>query len=148
MILCVDDDMTFSPTDAQRLVDLARAAQWPTSAIAVKQDGALAMRPATAEHTGERPYWYTGLACMAIPRAELARVALELDGAPKLSGIRQWCQTGEHPFFPGEWVGEDLWFCSHWGGVEVAPIGFGHLKWIPLVPEDATIAAVLGTSEN
>lgn len=150
-VLCVDDDMVFPPAAAQRLVDLSRAAAWPVSAIAVKQDGGLAAWPAAAQDLKEpqRKLWFTGLAFMAVPRRALVEVAEELDqDAEKLEGIRQWCLTGEHPFFPGRWTGEDAWFCSHFGGVELAPIAVGHLKWIALWPEDATVAAVTGTGQN
>lgn len=161
-VLCIDDDMVFKREDAQRLVDLSRAARWPTSAIALTKDGMIAGRPA-AEPPPEqvtlidpqgrparrRQLWYTGLAFMAVPRAALVEVAAGLDEeAPRLDGIRPWCLTGEHPFFPEQWTGEDVWFCSHFGGVELAPIGVGHLKWIPLWPDEATIAAVSGTSGN
>lgn len=157
-LLCIDDDMVFSPADAQRLVDLSRAARWPVSAVAVTKEGVLAARPVPPwilkleRDLGapERRLWFTGLAFMAVPRGTLACAARDLDESemPKLDGIRQWCMTGEHPGCPGQWMGEDFWFCSHFGGVELAPIGVGHLKWMPLVPDEKSIAAILGTGEN
>lgn len=145
-VLCIDDDMVFSADDAHRLCELARASGVPTSALAVTAGGLLAASPLPpgkfSALAQPRQRWLTGLAFMAIPRAALEDVAERLDAL--LMGnrfpVRQWCRSGEHPAFPGHWTREDHWFCCHFGGVEIAPIGVGHLKRIPLRPEDATIA--------
>lgn len=148
-LLCIDDDMVFSRENAQRVVDRSRVANWPVSAVAVTRDGVLAAVPVPPMPSQPRKLWYTGLAFMAVPRQLLVTVGNVLEARKeRLDGIRPWCLTGEHPFFPGRWTGEDFWFCAHFGGVELAPIGVGHLKWMPLVPDETSIAAILGTGEN
>jgi hypothetical protein len=40
------------------------------------------------------------------------------------------------------WTSEDLWFCLQFHGVLLAPVGFGHLKWVPLWPEEAVLRQI------
>lgn len=134
VVLLLDDDMLFRREDVQRLVDLARSTQHPQSAIYLKAEADRAVIAARLRETPiklPRPRWYTGLGCLAVPRSALERVAPTL---PIVGGIREWAQTGKHPDFPGEWVGEDFWFCALFGGVEMAPIAAGHSKPVELVP--------------
>lgn len=132
-VLCLDDDMTFDVAAVARLVELSRRTGELVSGAAVTRDGVLAARP---WNDGR---WLTGLACMAIPRARLDALAAELE---PVGTIRPWCLTGAHPEIPGEWVGEDLWFCLRFGGALLAPVAIGHLKFMPLVPDEDTLARI------
>lgn len=118
VLLCIDDDMIFEPSDAQRLVDMARSSGRPVAARAVNSHGELAARPHGA--------WYvTGLAFIAFPKQRFVELG---QGLPRLGGIREWCHTGRHPEFPDQWIGEDYWLCAAFGGVALAPFGVGHMK--------------------
>lgn len=127
--LFLDDDMVAAKTsDLQRLVDTARATGHPRSARYVTASGALAGHPYPGSNR-----WGFGLGCMAVPRACLERVAPTL---PTLAGDRLWCQVGAHPTWPDAYVGEDLWWCAHFGGVDLDPIiSVGHLKTVALFPK-------------
>lgn len=136
MVLAIDDDMVFSPSDAQRLVDIARNNGHPTSARYCTRSGAtagtkLAPGEAGASLVAVRDRWAFGLGFMAIPRASLERIAPTL---PRVAELRMWAQNGAHPLWPGKWISEDIWFCTHFGGVELAPIDVGHLKTVALYP--------------
>lgn len=135
-VLCVDDDMVFTPKDVHTLVDLSRARGELVSAAAVSQAGVLAARPWEPLILGPRKKWLTGLALMAIPLDRLRFVSSKV---PVIGGIRAWCQTGAHPRIANEWIGEDLWFCLHFDGVELAPISIGHMKWMSIRPDEATL---------
>lgn len=139
-LLCIDDDMLFSPTNAQRLVDLARSAGEPTSASYVMRSGKLCGRKLTnieqarlkgASLVLSEPRWMTGLGFMAVPRSALERIAPKL---PRLAELRLWCESGAHPAFPDGWLSEDFWFCLHFGGVRLSSIEVGHLKTVALYP--------------
>jgi hypothetical protein len=125
VLLCIDDDMIFTPEDAQRLVDQARAEGEPVAARAVNSNGELAARPWQGN-------WVTGLAFIAIPRTRFVELGKVL---PRLGGIREWCHTGRHPDFPDQWIGEDYWLCAALGGVQLSPIGVGHMKPAILRPK-------------
>lgn len=136
MVLAVDDDMVFSAVDAQRLCDAARLARHPTSARYCTRSGATAgtkLEPGKngAPLTAIQERWAFGLGFMAIPRVSLERVAPTL---PRVAELRMWAQNGAHPLWPGKWISEDIWFCTHFGGVELAPIDVGHLKTVVLYP--------------
>lgn len=136
MVLAVDDDMVFSASDAERLVSIARASGHPTSARYCTRSGATAGTPLAPGQGGAslvtlRERWAFGLGFMAIPRAALERVAPTL---PRVAELRMWAQNGAHPAWPGKWISEDIWFCTHFGGVELAPIDVGHLKTVVLYP--------------
>lgn len=147
-VLLVDDDMVFSAEDCAGVVGMSRQLGVPVSALACSADGKLNVKPYEAERlvrlgppAASIQLWLTGLAFMAVPRALLE---LKADDMPKLSGVRQWTGTGEHPAFPGEWTREDFWFCLNMGGVVVAPIGVGHIKPRVLRPDAMSIAHVQG----
>lgn len=127
--LFVDDDMVFTPTDAKRLVDASLASDHPRSARYVTESGALAGAP----YPTRSDRWGFGLGFMAVPRARLVEASGKL---PRLADMRLWCQVGEHPIWgPEKWVGEDLWWCAHFGGVDLDPyISVGHLKTMALYP--------------
>lgn len=140
-VLCIDDDMVFEPKDAFDLVRMSRLEKSIVSACAVTAEGRLAARQMANGR------WLTGLAFTAVP-LELLRSAVQYrrDEPPALlrsevGGIRPWCLTGPHPDLPGEWVGEDWWFCLHFGGVLLAPLGVGHVKPVALYPEQSVVLA-------
>lgn len=137
-VLCIDDDMVFSPDDARAIVRESRIRKHPVSGVAMTQDGALAARRMPL-FLGTEQRWLTGLAFMAVPLADLRRVAASLTRVGK---TRPWALTGAHSRMPGEWIGEDFWFCLHFDGVILSPIPIGHLKQIPLFPDDATLESV------
>lgn len=128
-VLCVDGDVTFAPKQARAAVLVSIEQRAPVAAPYVLRDGAWCCRP------WREGRWLAGLGFLAVPRALLEQRAAEL--AP-LGGIRPWCLTGEHPELPGEWTGEDFWFCLHWGGAVVLPSPVGHVKPVPLVPSLAS----------
>jgi hypothetical protein len=160
-VLCLDDDMVFQPPAALELVAISRRLNEPVSGVALTENGVISAMPwrPNSFTLSDRPRWLTGLACMAVPIERLRKLAKQLDdaregrtlGAPAPSmahwasasafppGIRRWCDSGEHPERPGEWTSEDLWFCLQFAGVLLAGVGFGHLKWVPLYPEDAVL---------
>jgi len=136
MVLAVDDDMVFTAGDAKRLVDIARGSGHPTTARYCTRSGATAGTPLKPGEGGAslvavRERWAFGLGFMAIPRASLEKVAPSL---PRVAELRMWAQNGAHPLWPGKWISEDIWFCTHFGGVEMAPIDVGHLKTVVLYP--------------
>lgn len=138
-VLCLDDDMVFEKKQIVGLVELSRTRGEPVSAVALSQAGIVAARPHEPRVTRVRKRWLTGMSCMAIPLARLRAVAAELR---TVGGVREWCLTGEHPRLPGEWIGEDMWFCLHFDGVELAPIGVGHLKQTAIWPDEATLRQI------
>lgn len=137
-VLCIDDDMVFPAQAATDLVRDSRLRAHPVSGVAMTQDGSLAARQLPV-WLGTEPRWLTGLAFMAVPLAALRKVGGELELVGK---TRPWCLTGGHARMPGEWIGEDFWFCLHFGGVILSPIPVGHLKQLPLWPDDETLTAV------
>jgi hypothetical protein len=140
-VLCIDDDMVFEPEQARAVVELSRRKGELVSGICMSSGGVLCARPGAVQGADGATRWLTGFGFLAVPRSELVRVAPAL---PVLGGLRVWCQTGEHPHFPGEWIGEDLWFSSHFGGALMAPLPIGHLKTQELRPNAEQVRAVMG----
>src|SRR5262245_29256230 len=128
-ILCVDDDMVFEISDATRIIEHSRRLNEPVSACAVTGDA----RPAAVAYKDKT---LTGLAFMAIPVERLRNAQMKL--LPLRSGSRTitpWCLTGERPELPGVWLGEDYWFCLHFGGVQLdSNTRVGHIKPQVLYP--------------
>lgn len=137
-ILALDDDMVVEPKGIQTLVDHSRETQHCCSAVAINAEGKLCARPLPqlVLVPGNPTLWLTGLACMAIPRTRMAKIQERL---PITAGIHEWCRTGSHPDFPDEWVPNDFWFCHHWGGVLLLPVGVGHLKQMTMWPDERMI---------
>jgi hypothetical protein len=154
-VLCLDDDMVFPPAAALELVAISRRLNEPVSGVALTENGVISAMPwkPNGFTVTDRPRWLTGLACMALPLERLRQLARQLDdaregrrlGGPEQGqarfppGLRRWCDSGEHPARVGEWTSEDLWFCLQWHGVLLAGVGFGHLKRVPLYPEEAVL---------
>lgn len=141
-ILAIDDDMLFKAKDVVDLVEHSRTTGELCTGIALASDGKLCARPVKQMVLvpGAPLRWMTGIFCMAIPRIRLARVAPTL---PVVGGIREWCQTGNHPAFPNEWFPEDFWFCHHFGGVVLLPIPIGHLKPMPIWPDERMLREIM-----
>jgi hypothetical protein len=139
-VLCVDDDMIFEPEQAKAVVELSRREAALVSGIALSTAEILCARPLPKRIIGSQQKWVSGFGFLAVPVAELVRVAPRL---PVCGGLRVWCQTGEHPEYPGEWIGEDFWFCSHFGGVIMAPIAVGHQKPLELRATREQVHAVM-----
>jgi hypothetical protein len=133
MLLCVDDDIVFTPQHAETLIAEARKRQHPVSGrYATIERNVAAMRP-----PGGGMY-YTGLGFLAIPRAPFMLVAEQLDSNEmgRIGKVRTWCRTGEVAAFPGAWSPEDLWFCNHFGGVYLSEtVVVGHLKTFAIAPK-------------
>jgi hypothetical protein len=144
-VLCIDDDMVFSPEDAAGVVRLSRELGECVSALACSEKGVLNVRPFPGELSQHHPrhvpkqLWLTGLAFMAVPRRVLEALEPTL---PKAGGTRLWTGTGLHPSLPDEWTREDFWFCLSVGGVVSAPLAVGHLKPQVLKPDPASVARV------
>ncbi len=131
VVLMVDDDMVWTVEQAQQVADRCRATQRPCSACYAMKDGRMA-----AYHDGK--IWQTGLGFLAIPRQLLldmyvtSRLFKAADGRP----VREFTKSGvEGNDQEGEWKGEDFWLTRRMGGVELLPIGVGHIKQIVLYPQ-------------
>ena len=89
-----------------------------------------------AHHDGKM--WQTGLGFVAIPR----RVLLDMYVASRLfrsadeRPVREFTRSGvEGTDQEGEWKGEDFWLTRRMGGVDLLPIGVGHIKQVVLYPQ-------------
>lgn len=126
-ILCIDDDMVFNAHQALSLVNEALAEKYPVSGRYAKHNGDLAHKTVNGGKT-----WFGGLGFLAIPVEPFISLG---DRLPTIGQYRAWCRTGElFPEFPGEWKGEDDWFCSHFQrdgqrGIKLSSdIIVGHVK--------------------
>lgn len=143
-LLMVDDDMVFTLEQAQTLVDHSRATGVPASAMYATTLGTLAAaRFKTMQHDAGGPQrWLTGLGLIAIP----AHALLELERDSETFSFTT--DQKKHTAFTwskaerGEWWSEDFTLCRRLGGVHLLPVGVGHLKTIPLYPDESTIAAI------
>lgn len=141
-ILLIDDDMVFDAVSVEKLVSESRRTGEPCSGVAMTKDGKLCARPLRqlVITPGSPTRWLTGLGCLAVPRALLQRLRNRL---PSVAGITQWCRSGQHPDYPGEWFPNDFWFCHHFGGVLLLPVPFGHVKSMPIWPDERTLREVM-----
>lgn len=134
-VLMVDDDMLFTPEQAQELVTSTRETGVPASAMYATTEGRLA--------AGKLPgmdRWLTGLGLLAIPAAAL--LALEADSPPfpLSNGIfKAFTSSSCHD---GKWFSEDFELCLRLGGVHLLPMAVGHLKTIPIYPDDTTVEKI------
>jgi hypothetical protein len=141
-VLSIDDDMVFGAKDVNDLVGHSRVTAECCAGVALNHEGKLTARPLTplVVVPGSPVRWLTGLACMAIPRQRMKRIRPKLR---EVGGIPEWCQTGAHPDYPGEWLPEDFWFCHHFGGVVLLPVAIGHIKPMPLWPDDRMLREIV-----
>lgn len=138
--LMVDDDMQFEIEQAQELINHSRSHVVPASAVYATVQGTIAASP--MDHgLHARQLWKTGLGLLAVP----ASLVLALEKrAPKFeltNGIFT-AFTSSGPDGEGQWWSEDFTLCKALGGVHLLPIAVGHLKTIPLFPDDETIKAI------
>lgn len=159
--LLVDDDMLFEPKHAQRLVDHTRIFGRAASAMYATLYGTIAASRfsdyepddegtiAVLKASGVQPQrWVSGLGLLAIT----ARQVLELEAAlPKF--LFPDLSTAEHTHIEntaftqsgaknGEWWSEDYTLCERLGGVHLIPIAVGHLKTIPIYPDQETVRKI------
>lgn len=141
--LCIDDDMVFHVEDAEALVGASRESGDLVSGIYGTSKASAAL---TKWRNGR---WLTGMGFMAVPVARLREKEHELpmlaDNNPPVTA---WAQSGLHPAYGGRWTCEDYWFCLHWDGVRVAPVGVGHLKTIAIWPDEESIAAIVAGGDS
>jgi hypothetical protein len=142
--LLVDDDMVFSLDQARRLCAYAKLKPAVCSGIYATAIGELA---ASTQWSPFPDKWLTGLGFFAIPRAALLALA---DNSPAFQWrgqtLWQFTQSSLHIFGVDmnepRWIGEDYWLCVRFGGVDLLPLAIGHLKQIPLYPDEETVRRV------
>lgn len=139
IVLMVDDDMVFTVEDCEKLADHARETNVPASAMYATLAGTLAASRLRTP-SGDDQRWAVGLGLVAIPRELL--LALEANserflfmGEPQF-GFTWSAAAG------GIFWSEDYTLSRRLGGVHLLPLGVGHLKTIPVYPDEATIACV------
>ena len=134
-VLLLDDDVIFEPQSVLGLVEHSRLTGECCSGILITAGGQLCARPfhQLVLVPGAPSRWLTGLGCLAVPRARLRELKEKL---PVTAGITHWCRSGPHPDYPGEWFPNDFWFCHHFRGVLLFPLAFGHLKTVPIWPDE------------
>lgn len=139
VVLMVDDDMLFTVTDAEDLAEHARRTNVAASAMYATTLGTLAAtRLQTPE--GEPQRWAAGLGLLAIPGPLL----LELQDR---SEAFEFMNEPHHGFTwshaaNGNYWSEDYTLCRRLGGVHLLPIAVGHIKLVPLYPDEETIACI------
>lgn len=135
-VLMVDDDMLFSIDQAQALVQHSRETGVASSAMYATLSSTLA-----ATRIGGTDRWLTGLGLLAIPVGAL--LALERDSETfKMGGERVYTAFTWSGPEKEAWYSEDYRLCQRLGGVYMLPIAVGHLKVLPIYPDDETIAAI------
>lgn len=138
VILCVDDDMSFTTEQAQQLVEHARATKIPSSAVYCTEDGDLA-------GCRWRPFRHlVGLGFAAIPVQALRALADTL--TPVAFGdhttkVWPFAECKAHPEH-GVWMAEDYDLSAKLGGFQLLPIAVGHIKLVPLVPRPEDVKKV------
>lgn len=147
VVLMVDDDMEFTPEQVAELVEHARRTGTPASAMYATTMGTLAATRmkwepelGTRGARGWEQRWMVGLGLLAIPAARLHE--LELASAPFDCQEKQRRAFTSCQMFKGVWFSEDYMLCYRLGGVDLLPIAVGHLKTIPIYPDDVTVAKI------
>lgn len=145
VVVMMDDDM-IGPLDtvrelARRAIESGKAC----SGVYATQSGHLA---ATRwKEDGEqkrdsdgRMLWLVGLGILAIPRELLLTLD---DMRPKFTYrgkmLTAFCGTGAEN---GEWWPEDYQLSRALGGVRLEPLGFGHIKKMPIWPDGETLSCI------
>jgi len=134
-ILMVDDDMLFSIDQAQALVDRSRE-----TGVAASAMYATTMATVAAARIAGTDRWLTGLGLLAIPAGAL--LELERDSESFAVKDKRYTQFTWSKVDRGAWFSEDFTLCQRLGGVYLLPIAVGHLKVLPIYPDDETIAAI------
>lgn len=136
-LVMVDDDMVFTLETVNALVAHARSTGIAASAMYATTLGTLA----GSKWKGHEGRWLTGLGLLAVPMKEIDRLAavsprFKLYGPNELVAFT-WSTPDE-----GEWWSEDYTLCKRLGGVALLPVVAGHLKTIPLLPDDVTVERI------
>lgn len=141
MILMLDDDMLCTVDQAQTLVDHARETGVAASAMYATTIGTLAATKLPTPE-GEAQRWVAGLGTLAVPAALLLELERKSDPFTFSSDKKKYTAFTSSRAENGEWWSEDYTLCRRLGGVHLLPIGVGHLKTIPIYPDEETIAAI------
>jgi hypothetical protein len=147
-VLMIDDDMVFTPEQAEALVTHALSREVAASACYVLSDGRLA-----ATHlSGDR--WLTGLGFLAIPRSLLLAVASRATRFRAHRGSKDWVveftRSCADLVMDGEphWDPEDYRFTRQLGGCELLPIAVGHVKKRVLLPDHTKLSAFIAEEQG
>jgi hypothetical protein len=136
VVLMVDDDMEIDLETAQQVVSAARSTGVATSAAYATVVSRLA-----GTRWKERPdRWLVGLGCLAIPTPVL--LELEQESASfEMNGkaYSEFTWTGAEK---GVWVGEDYRLSQRLGGVNLLPLGVGHIKKWRIAPDQETLDGI------
>jgi hypothetical protein len=152
VVVMVDDDMVGPIAHVEQLVARALETERPCSAVYATQSGHLAATrwrtgpSKTVQRDGDgRSLWLVGLGVLAIPSGVL------LDTESTMPSFRwkdrvltAFCECGVRE---GEWWAEDYQLSANLGGVRLEPIGFGHIKKMPLWPDQETLDLIAGDQE-
>jgi len=138
VVLMVDDDMVWKVEQAKQLTEHCRNTKRPCSGCYVMKDGRMA-----AHHDGKM--WQVGLGFVAIPRQLLLDLYVTSRRFTGANGdpVREFTRSGVEGEWKGEWKGEDFWLTRRMGGVDLLPIGVGHIKPLVLYPQPETLAAFI-----
>jgi len=148
VVLMVDDDMVFTPQQADALCEIAIATVRPVSGIYSTADGRIAaMQLIPADGNSSDQLYVTGLGFLAIPAPHLHLLAAQSERtwhAGKTLVAFTWSapadseERARYKNF-GMWISEDYRLVSRLGGARLAKIGIGHQKTVPLYPDEETI---------
>jgi len=138
VIVMIDDDIAFTPAQAEQLVQCVRDTGYPVSGVYPTKLGGLA-------GTRWKPWRYlVGLGFAAVSVKRLRQLADTLRPTKYGSdGIEIWpfCTSGPN-YDVGRWFAEDYAFCALLDGFYLAPISVGHIKAVPLVADAADVQRV------
>lgn len=145
LVLMIDDDMLFEVAQAQEIAARVLETRHAASGVyaTMGKTTACTRDPALISelfgNVAARGEWLAGLGFLCIHRRRVLELAESSE--PFLwQGKPCWEFTKTH-VLPGSkrWWSEDYWLSVRLGGVEVLPMGIGHLKTIPIYPDDATL---------
>lgn len=145
VVLMVDDDMAFELADVAQIAAHVRSTGRAASGAYCMSDGRLA-----AHYVG--PSWSTGLGFLAMPAAQLLTLADSsqvfrgtADGKSVIEFTRSAVvQRGEERV----WSPEDFYLCERLGGVDLLRLRIAHLKTVPLMPQAASLDALIMKHEQ
>lgn len=144
VVLMVDDDMVWTPDDAQAVVTLARSSGVAASGVCVAYNPFKDQkRPVAQLIQGSHLLapWASGLAFLAIPRALLLSVADSSKGVT--AGEISFLEFVQSRSRDGKWWPEDYCLCARLGGVQFAPVRIGHIKKVALYPEPEMVDEIM-----
>lgn len=137
VVLLVDDDNTFTITDALRLCNDAIETNRPASGVYVDVLGQFMAQRRKSDRVGD--YWETGAGFMAIPQGLFDLLGDHSESLQHFGKeLLMFCWNGKHPE-RREWMSEDkclCWRMAHelLAPVLLCPVISGHVKNVPLLP--------------